>query len=747
MSLKDILPGKKEEKHEYYWALVIEPGWVQAGIWRIENGKAQVIFSGPPSAWELDEELVDKVDTALSSAIQAYPKDSKEPEKCVFGLVSSWASDGQIKDEYLAKLKKICSDLSLVPVGFVILPEAIAHNIKSQEGSPLNACVLGTYGQSLEITLFKLGNIVGTTTVARSVSIIDDLAEGLVRLKLTDILPSRFILYDGKEGELEEARQSLLKVNWDDFEKFKFLHTPKIEIVSPDKKIEAVSLAGASELGDAAASKKETAKVLESRATHTEDLSEKVKKLEKKDTDEVQEQATSPESLGFVLEKDIAKHGSKEGESVQDLPQPKVDESVSDVVPVKTARRKFNIPTQIPPSMKEKLSPILGVIDTVKSFGSSGKKTFVVGLSFLILMLVLGFVFWWFYPKATVTVYVAPRNLEEKVNLVVDTDIEASDFSEKILKGETLETSVSGEKTKTTSGTKVVGEKAKGEATIYRVGSELTLSAGTELHGPSDLKFSLDEQVVVASGSAGSPGSTKVKVTANDVGSAYNLASGTNFTVGNYSTSDLEAKNESSFSGGTSYEINAVSAQDQEDLRKDLEEELKDKAKEELMGKIPEEDFFIAASLTATDSSRVYSNKVGDEASSLKLTLKISASALTLDKSELYEFSRLALEDKVPEGFVLRDEQIELDFGPKKDAGELHEFEIKIDSNLLPEIDTEEIAERIRGKYPTIARDYLTKEVPGFVRAEVRLKPNLPGRLGTLPRVKKNIEVEVAAEK
>ena len=72
--------------------------------------------------------------------------------------------------------------------------------------------------------------------------LIDDLTEGLVRLKPTETLPSRFILYDGKEGELEEARQSLLKFNWDDFEKFKFLHTPKIETVNPDKKIEAVSL-------------------------------------------------------------------------------------------------------------------------------------------------------------------------------------------------------------------------------------------------------------------------------------------------------------------------------------------------------------------------------------------------------------------------------------------------------------------------------------------------------------------------
>jgi hypothetical protein len=33
MDFKKFLPGQDEkESKEYYWAIVIEPGWVQAGV-------------------------------------------------------------------------------------------------------------------------------------------------------------------------------------------------------------------------------------------------------------------------------------------------------------------------------------------------------------------------------------------------------------------------------------------------------------------------------------------------------------------------------------------------------------------------------------------------------------------------------------------------------------------------------------------------------------------------------------------
>ena len=96
-----------------------------------------------------------------------------------------------------------------------------------------------------------MGNLVGTSSVARSVSLADDVVEGLSRFEGASPLPSRIIIFNGRGGELEEARDTLSGVAWDQNTKIQFLHTPKVEILESDKKVLATSLAGAAEIGQA----------------------------------------------------------------------------------------------------------------------------------------------------------------------------------------------------------------------------------------------------------------------------------------------------------------------------------------------------------------------------------------------------------------------------------------------------------------------------------------------------------------
>jgi hypothetical protein len=384
--------------------------------------------------------------------------------------------------------------------------------------------------------------------------------------------------------------------------------------------------------------------------------------------------------------------------------------------------------------------------EKLSKFGASGRKPVIFGLSFFVLLIVAGFAFWWFYPKATVTVYVAPKLLSEKFDVTLDPSGDSSD-EEITLVTQVLKTTVSGDKTKSTTGTKTVGENAKGEVTIYRSGSEITLPAGTEIEGPNSLKFTLDDSVTLASGSAGTPGTTNAKVTADGIGAQYNLASSTTFNVGSYSSSDIEAKNDSSFSGGSSNEISAVAEEDQETLLDELTDELKENAREELSKEIKEDMILVEDSLSTTISSKDFSDKVGDEATNLKLDMTLEAQILMVDEQSLMSLAESTLASKVPDGFVLRKEQLDIDFKIKQQEEDVYEFEVSVKANLLPQVDADEVAKKISGKYPKLVEDFLPKEVPGFVRAEITLKPSLPGRLGTLPRVVENIEVELAAEK
>jgi len=750
MDLKKYLPGKEgEESPEYLWALIIEPGWVQAGIWRIESGSAQVMFSGAPIAWELEGELVNAVDSALSHAISNFPEDLNEPSKTVFGVVSSWVEEGEIKEEYIKKVKNICTELSLKPVGFVVLAEAIAHLFKTEEGSPLSAVVLGVYKENIEVSLFKLGNLTGSTKVARSVSLIDDVAEGLSRFTQGENVPSRFILYDGREAELDEARQTLHKVNWEDFPELKLLHAPKVEMVDAKRKIDATSLAGASELADVT--------VLKSTKEPKEEEEIEVEKKEEPITQETDE---SPEKFGFAMGMDIAKEkdlGVSEEketfESKEPTPQEMKDLDNVETVDMKTQQNYPSRARKLPDvlgkfnNLLSNIKRRFGAFDKIVKFGASGRKPIIFGISFFVLLLIAGFAFWWFYPKAEVTIYVAPKLLSEKFDITLDSSADSSDTDEKVLMADVRKTSVSGDKTKSTTGTKTVGEKANGEVTIYRSGSEVTLSAGTEIEGPNNLKFSLDSDITLASGSAGTPGKTNAKVTAEGIGAQYNLASGTTFDVDSYSSSDIEAKNESSFSGGSSSDISAVSEEDQEALIEELQDELEEQVKKELSEGVELGIILVDDSLVTTVSSKSFSDKVGDEATSLKLELELEAQILMVDEQSLMSMAESVLSSKVPDGFVLRKEQLEIDFKIKDQEDEIYEFEVSVKANLLPQVDADQVAEKIAGRYPKLVEEFLPKEVPGFVRAEITLKPSLPGKLGTLPRVVENIEVEIAAER
>jgi hypothetical protein len=306
---------------------------------------------------------------------------------------------------------------------------------------------------------------------------------------------------------------------------------------------------------------------------------------------------------------------------------------------------------------------------------------------------------------------------------------------------------VEGEKTSSATGVKVVGDKASGEVLLYRVGSEITLDSGTILGGPNGLDFTLDEVVNIASGSAGSPGETTARVTALDLGAEYNLASGTTFTVGDYSVSDVEAKNQESFSGGSSREISAVSDDDRINLQEELVAELVQKAVLQLGEETDSNELLIEDSIEEEPIDVNFSHEVGEEATTLKLEMSVEVRALVIDRDTLASFVRELLEDKVPENFVLRSEQIKSDFDYKGQEDEKYILDVEVEANLLPVIDPEDIRDKITGKYPFLAEKYFKEEISGFVRAEIILEPSLPGRLRTLPHVSDNIEIEMASER
>jgi hypothetical protein len=774
----NIFKKREPSDVEHFWALVIGRNWVQSAIWRVVGDKAEVVSEGSSVTWEEDNEesLVVAADSSLSSAAANITDEVSEPNKVVFGLPTSWINDGNISDDRLGLLKKVSKELELSPAGFVVLPEAIAHFLKSREGAPLNAILVGPSDASIDVTVVQNGKILGSVEVAKSMSTADDVAEGLAQIEKISQYPSRILLYNHKHGNLEDARRQLLDAEWKD-SKISFMHTPKVDILPEDIGISAVSLAGGAEVGHA------TGVILPTDAgslNMADDVEEDLPDENLPDASDVEE--VSPEELGFLEGVDVAEVNELRGLSETPKSEPVIAPPVQSPRTAVADDAFEPVPHVAPIGKRNPLSGIFasvgGILSSIKlpsgiklpkiggmRIGGHAGNFGGIALVTVLALLILGGLAYWYLPRATVTIFVSPKLLEKTINIKVDSSITSADVSNHIVPGQMKEVAVTGDKTTSATGTKTIGESAKGGVTILHAGPATTLKAGTVLTGPSKLKFTLDSDVAIASGSTSlsnfNPSKTSATVTASDIGPDYNLSSGSKFTVGNFSDNDFSAQNDQAFSGGTARSITAVSEEDRANLKKSLMSELTSRGLDQLKAQLGADEILVDDSSTFTTDSENYNSKVGDEASTVKLSLSGKVRALVVPKSAMNDLVKSEIQQEVPQGFLLREDQIDISYkaiaakpasksdkskDTKTTSSTTSNFEATIKANLLPQVKPDEIASKITGKLPDEARSYLAT-IPGFSRAEIDINFRLPGSLGTLPRISKNITVEVSAER
>src|SRR3989344_3783157 len=222
-----------------FLALSIGSETVHSTVWHTESGQAKIVSEGSIEEWGGDEaKLVTAVDNSLATALEPI---EREPDKIIFGLPESWVTNDKIIPQRQTILKDIAEKLSLTPIGFVVITEALIHWLKHKEGTPPTAILLELSETDVIVTLVKLGKSLGSQIVGRSDDLGADVEEGLARFNQTDSLPSRMIIYDG-HLDLEAARQTLLSYAWQD--KLPFLHFHKIELLDKDVVIRAVAHAG-----------------------------------------------------------------------------------------------------------------------------------------------------------------------------------------------------------------------------------------------------------------------------------------------------------------------------------------------------------------------------------------------------------------------------------------------------------------------------------------------------------------------
>lgn len=423
--------------------------------------------------------------------------------------------------------------------------------------------------------------------------------------------------------------------------------------------------------------------------------------------------------------KDEDNHGFVEGKDV-------AEDQIEGKVPTEKKKGRFTLPK-------------LAKLKFLK-----GPKWIYFLIGFLGFIVVGGVLTFWLVPKATVTLITEQKFKEAELAIIASSKVEEVDVDKGIIPLETLETSVEDVLEIKATGSKTVGTSAKGRIKIVNRDTEnaKTFFKGTTITSVSGtaLSFSLDAQATVSAAPAGCEADCPqvgVDVTAKSIGDSGNLKAGTVFKIGSANVNLVFAKNETNFSGGSSKKIKIVSTGDQKKVKEDLLEKLEAKAREELEKEnlefvIPE------GGLEAEIVNETYSKKVGEEAADFKLSLEVKFTVKIFSEDDLKNILINSISESIPSGFEIDKEGSSVESEILEKGDDDLKVLGKIKANLIPIIDTSDIAKNIAGKDFGSTDKYL-KSIGAITAFEIKLEPSIMKLFGTMPFISSRIKVNVTA--
>lgn len=741
--------GKKEETAQYLFALNIGLSEVSAAVWGIYGHKLDVLGQAT-SSYKGTEDLLDRAHQVLDKSLGAL---EIEPSQILFGVPDSWTMDENLKEPYLKLVRRMTEEYDLQPMAYVTTTHAISHYLQKSEGVPPTAILIGV-GEFLEVTLLRGGKAIGTREGKRGEQLFEDLEKLLIQFTEVEVLPSKILLYSTSSTvDLEKIKADLMSYPW--MQQLPFLHFPKIDLLDEDTPLWSIVLAGAAEINPEVefkqsliAGKKSSLSTVQGFAPT--DPSRRLHKIRSRPTGPVL--AEGSEDLGFIAG-DIEQQ-AKNSEVEEDLLSHHnlAEAEMADELAIAQPGRYEQHLTGDNIMAKMRLSAFF------KKFlpqGGSGRRLARPKLLLIPALLVLLVAAYLFFVKATVTVFVEPKVLERDAEVTADPAATTADTEKKIIPGTVIETKVSGSGSGPATGSKQIGDPARGTVIIYNATSNaVSFSQGTTLVGDSGLKFALDTSVQIASKSASAAAlpstSSSVGVTAVAIGPDSNILGGTELRVGGYSKSDVVAKVDQALSGGTSKTVTTVTGDDQKKLQAQVVDKLRQKAQDDLQAKMaaaggtPKK--VIPEALAVIDGKYNFSKQVNDQAADFTLNATIHFKGVAYSDEDLRMIVSKLVETNIPGGFILDLNGTETQADVKRvDKDSKLIFAAKFKAKLLPMIDTDALKDKIRGQSIAGATE-LIRQLDGVLGSEISLYPPVPSKVARLPLWGRNITISVTSK-
>lgn len=806
MKLPFTLPfGNKPVETDYYLILVLRDEKISAVILE-EHAEALSVKNLYEEILETPLEQIDPdtltqlLDKTISKAEEVLPPDV-QTQKTIFGVKDSWVEEKKIKKQFLDILKQVGSTLGLKPIGFLVISEAIAHQIQLEEGAPLSGIVAEIGKYSVTLTLFKGGRLIETHSGPNDESITHTVDTLLKHMVSVEILPSRLLLLNADHQS--NIQQEFISHQWS--KSLPFLHMPQISLLSENfDAIAAVYGAGTQmnfsilstaftkqasditplEAHTRLASTKEAELPEETKAeikhakeeqADEEAVSKKAAEDKKTAEDKQEEKEldtlkTGADNFGFVMDEDISNIMkptiSQPTPSVSNVSEPFFPSNntetalreepsedpgeIDETLPARS-RRSTTSPFARLSSMFSRISlpSLAGITGIFRSLplGRLGgnKKMVLLPLTILVIgiLLVIGY---GYIEKATVTLFIKQKAFDDTASITFGVDA-GNDFGSNVIGAKTVSVSIDGSVTGDATGKKDIGDKAKGSITLYNSGdTDKTLPAGTTITSSTSVAFTLDSATTIP-GSSGDifsgtkPGTAPAQITAKNLGPEGNLPSGTKFTVGGSST--IAGRNDSAFSGGSKKTVQVVAKTDRDKLLLQLPKQLEDQAKSEIGKKVESGEVLLPFDLDTHIDKQEFDKAVDDQAKQVTLTGSVTFTGIIYKTDDLKQYTLGRVKEKTSSDISLADNNLKEDVSElKKVSDNQISATLTMKAGLLPTLDISHLQENIKGKPIPDALAYL-KTLPQTEKVEITFSPSIPLLTRSLPKRVSNIHITV----
>jgi len=366
-----------------------------------------------------------------------------------------------------------------------------------------------------------------------------------------------------------------------------------------------------------------------------------------------------------------------------------------------------------------------------------------------ILVVLLGIAAYLLLPKATVKVYVSAEDLKKQVIVAVSNQVKEASLEQSVVPGQLIDINLEKQDNFPATGKKNIGEKATGTLTVYNSwdSNSHSFDAGTKFSSSSKTFLATADFTIPGSSVREGnlvPGTTSVKIEAENPGEEYNVKAG-RFTILGLPAAEQDkiyGTLANDLTGGFSKEVQVVSKQDYDNAKKKLTDELTVQVKQEFEQKTKDKKVLDKA-VVIPDPEITTSANIDQEAKTFQMKVKFREQAMVFDFNNFKDFITKLLAKQVPSDKMVaipKDEDMGIIVDKTTyDKGEMN-LTVNVNAKIATKISADKLKNAILGKKSTEAEQYI-KSQEGVSKVEIKMRPSW--WFLKIPNMERSVDVQI----